>query len=98
MTAATAAGGLTPSKAKEILYKYLGEASDDYEEEWGNVPLAITQSQSSGGFDLSGLTMALEGQIKKAEGQGDNDQVVAVMKEVRGLLLDLKAQQEEDKQ
>lgn len=34
--------------------------------------------------------------IKKAEGQGDNDQVVAVMKEVRGLLLDLKAQQEED--
>ena len=98
MTAATAAGGLTPNKAKEILYKYLGEASDDYEEEWGNVPLAITQSQSSGGFDLGGLTMALEGQIKKAEGQGDNDQVVAVMKEVRGLLLDLKAQQEEDKQ
>ena len=40
--------------------------------------------------------MALEGQIKKAEGQGDNDQVVAVMKEVRGLLLDLKEQQEED--
>ena len=96
MTAATAAGGLTPNKAKEILYKYLGEASDDYEEEWGNVPLAITQSQSSGGFDLGGLTMALERQIKKAEGQGDNDQVVAVMKEVRGLLLDLKAQQEED--
>lgn len=96
MTAAAAAGGLTPNKAKEILYKYLGEASDDYEEEWGNVPLTITQSQNSGGFDLGGLTMALEGQIKKAEGQGDNDQVVAVMKEVRGLLLDLKAQQEED--
>ena len=37
-----------------------------------------------------------QGQIKKAEGQDDNDQVVAVMKEVRGLLLDLKAQQEED--
>ena len=96
MTAATAAGGLTPNKAKEILYKYLGETSDDYEEEWGNVPLTITQSQNGGGFDLGGLTMALEGQIKKAEGQGDNDQVVAVMKEVRGLLLDLKAQQEED--
>ena len=40
--------------------------------------------------------MALDKQIAKAAGQGDNDQVVAVMKEVRGLLLDLRAQQEED--
>ena len=95
MNAANAAGGLTPNKAKEILYKYLGEDSDDYVDDWGNVPLSITQTNSSSGFDLGGLTMALDGQIQKAAGKGDDAQVVAVMKEVRRLLVDLKQQEDE---
>lgn len=94
LTAATAAGGVTPNKAKEILYKYLGEDSDDYDEEWGNVPLSITNSPSSGGFDLGALTMALDGKIQKAASRPEDAQVYAVMKEVRKLLVDLKQQQE----
>ena len=94
LTAATAAGGVTPNKAKEILYKYLGEASDDYDEDWGNVPLSITQSDSSGGFDFGALTMALDGKIQKAASRPEDAQVYAVMKEVRRLLVDLKEQQE----
>lgn len=94
LTAATAAGGVTPNKAKEILYKYLGEASDDYDEDWGNVPLSITQSNSSSGFDFGDLTMALDGKIQKAASRPEDAQVYAVMKEVRRLLVDLKEQQE----
>ena len=64
-------------------------------DDWGNVPLSITQTNSSSGFDLGGLTMALDGQIQKAAGKGDDAQVVAVMKEVRRLLVDLKQQEDE---
>ncbi len=38
------AGGLTPNKAKEILYNSFGETSEDYEGEWGDIPLAITKT------------------------------------------------------
>lgn len=33
------AGGITPNKAKEIAYRALGEVSDDFNEDWGNVPV-----------------------------------------------------------
>ena len=89
-----AGGGVTANKAKEILYKYLGEDSDDYDEEWGNVPLSITNSPSNGGFDLGALTMAIDGKIQKAASRPEDAQVYAVMKEVRKLLVDLKQQQE----
>ena len=41
MTIANAAGGLTPNKAKDLLYKNIGETSEDYDGEWGNIPLAV---------------------------------------------------------
>lgn len=68
------AGGLTPNKAKEIAYNALGEVSDDYEGEWGNVPIACSKT-------ISGL----DTQIAKAESNRD-DEIVAVMKAVRKLL------------
>ncbi|MGN0621825.1 MAG: phage portal protein [Porcipelethomonas sp.] len=68
------AGGLSPNKAKEIAYNALGEVSDDYEGDWGNVPLAYSST-------ISGL----ETQIAKAESNHD-DEIVAVMKSVRALL------------
>lgn len=47
MNAANQAGGLTPNKAKDILYEYLGETSEDFEEDWGNVPLPVQSRQSA---------------------------------------------------
>ena len=77
--------------AKRIIYKALGEDSEDYPENpdeaaWGDIPLYYNKSQSSGmGFDLGQLTMSLQKQIEKAAGNHD-DAVVAVMKEVKSLL------------
>lgn len=91
LTVGNNAGGLTPNLAKRIIYKALGEDSEDYPENpdevaWGDIPLSYNKSQSSGmGFDLGQLTMSLQKQIEKAAGNHD-DAVVAVMKEVKSLL------------
>lgn len=69
------AGGLPPNKAKEIAFKSLGEVSDDYEGEWGNIPLAYQKH-------ISGLNA----QIAKAENNKE-DEIIAIMKSVRSLLL-----------
>lgn len=86
LTVANNAGGLTPNKAKQIIYEAYGEVAEDYPEEWGDIPLAYSKSQGGGtGFDLGMLTMSLQKQIEKAAGNHD-DAVVAVMKEVKQLL------------
>ncbi|MDR1693383.1 MAG: phage portal protein [Oscillospiraceae bacterium] len=90
LTVAERAGGLTPNKAKEIAYKMLGETSENYEGNWGDMPIAATRQQSyaaPGG----GVTQQLEAQIKKAAAAND-DSVVAVMKEVRALLEDARTE------
>ncbi|MGN1480742.1 phage portal protein [Porcipelethomonas sp.] len=70
------AGGLTPNKAKEVAYNALGEVSDDYEGEWGNVPIAYSKT-------INGL----DTQIAKAADNHD-DEIVAIMKSVRALLIE----------
>ena len=82
------AGGLTPNKAKEITYSIMGETAEAYEGDWADVPLAITRSQIGGTAVPVNLNVLeqLEGEIKKALKGGD-DAVVAVMKEVRSLLV-----------
>lgn len=87
LTVANNAGGLTPNKAKQIVYEAYGETAEDYPEEWGDVPLAYSKTQGSGtSFDLGQLTMSLQKQIEKAASNHD-DAIVAVMKEVKNLLL-----------
>lgn len=75
------AGGLTPNKAKEVTFKIMGEVSEDYEGEWGDVPLAYAKTQLS----TPAIDTQLTQQIQKAADAGATE-VVAVMKEVRALL------------
>ena len=88
LTVCNNAGGLTPNKAKQIVYEAFGEVSEDYPEDWGDVPLAYSKTQGSSepSFDIGQLAMSLQGQIEKAAASHD-DAVVAVMKEVRRLLV-----------
>lgn len=86
LTIANAAGGLTPNKAKDIVYKMLGETSEDFPEEWGDTPLAIQNRQNATTFDMGGMMLTMQRQIEKAAANHD-DEVVAVMKEIRKLLL-----------
>lgn len=80
------AGGLTPNKAKEIAYQVMGDSAEPYPEEWGDIPLAYSKTQTPAapaGFGSVGAQ--LEAQIAKAAA-ANNDAVVAVMKEVRDYL------------
>ena len=87
LTVCNNAGGLSPNKAKQIIYEAYGEVAEDYPEEWGDLPLAYSKAQSGGmGLDFGTLTMSLQKQIEKAAGN-HNEAVVAVMKEVKRLLL-----------
>jgi len=87
LTVANNAGGLTPNKAKQIVYEAYGEVAENYKGEWGDIPIAYSKSQNSGmGADMGGLAMSLQRQIEKASKNND-DAVVAVMKEVKNLLL-----------
>lgn len=90
LTVCNNAGGLTPNKAKEVALKAMGETSEDYPEEWGNIPLAYQKTQGSAGAgqDMNALAMSLQKQIEKAASHND-DAVVAVMKEVKSLLLQM---------
>lgn len=86
LTVCNLAGGLTPNKAKEIIYSMLGDSFEPFDGEWGDTPLAYAKAQQTQAMSLSNLTAQLETQIKKAAGAQD-DAVVAVMKEVRSLLV-----------
>ncbi len=87
LTVTNNAGGVTPNFAKRIIYEAYGEQAEDYEGDWGNMPLAYNEAGNSGmGFDMKQLTTSLQKQIEKAAGNHD-DAVVAVMKEVKRLLL-----------
>lgn len=89
LTVANNAGGVTPNFAKRIIYEAFGEQAEDYPEEWGDTPLSYSKSQGGGaaqGFDIGQLTMGLQQQIEKAASSHD-DAVVAVMKEVKRLLM-----------
>ena len=99
LTAASAAGGLTPNVAKRIVYAAIGETAEDYpdnpvEASWADIPLAYKNQASTSGtmFDLGVITMSLQRQIEKAAAQQD-DAVVAVMKEVRRLLEKMQEEQ-----
>ncbi|MCC8191704.1 MAG: hypothetical protein LIO41_01480 [Ruminococcus sp.] len=76
------AGGLTPNKAKQILFESLGEISEDFEGDWANEPLNYTRIKPS---ENAQLDEALQQQIAKAASNHD-DEIVAVMKEVKKVL------------
>lgn len=90
------AGGLTPNKARSIVAEALGEKVEDFEEEWGNTPIAarpLIEAQNppqaaQSPFLSSDVLSQLTGQITKAAASRD-DAVVAVMKQVRALLVQM---------
>lgn len=87
MSAANNAKGVTPNKAKEVLCTMLGDNYEPFEGEWADIPFDVYQRQQQPA--LPNLTAQLEQQIQKAVGAND-DAVVAVMKEVRSLLLKMR--------
>ena len=97
LNVAVRAGGLTPNKAKELTYKALGGVAEDYEGDWGNVPLearklALSAQAAMGLIDADWAALndekleeQLERQIAKA-GEWQDGEIATVLKEIRGLL------------
>lgn len=83
LTICNAAGGLTPNKAKQVALEALGEVSEDFPEEWGDIPLAVSQSQQAASMGSFGVLMSEV--IKKAQDNHD-DEIVPVLKEIRSYL------------
>ncbi len=88
LTVCNNAGGLTPNDARKIIFNAFGETSEDYSEEWGNIPISCANSQAKAGagMDVEQIAAALQKQIVKAAANHD-DAVLSVMKEVRHLLV-----------
>lgn len=93
MTIANAAGGLTPNKAKDLLAESLGETSEDYDGEWGNIPIALlsrltgtqmpaSQTESLEQEDTPGALNDIDKMMQKAANDRE-DAIVSVLKEVR---------------
>lgn len=66
------AGGLTPNTAKELKYTVLGkDGCEDYEGDWGDIPLAYAKTTSQGQMqqEFSGNVLGnmQEGKIKSTE-------------------------------
>lgn len=89
LAVASNAGGVTPNMAHELAVGVIGKdkVAEDYPGDWGNLPLACSRQQG-GGLDFALLGQELQKQITKAAGQHD-DAVVAVMREVKSLLLQM---------
>ncbi|MCD7934975.1 MAG: phage portal protein [Oscillospiraceae bacterium] len=88
LTVLNNAGGLTMNKAKDLLYSLYGEVSEDYPEDWGDLPLAMASRQQSSADSAAGLDQlqtSMANQIQKAAAE-NNTEIVAVMREVKKLL------------
>ena len=76
------AGGLTPNAAKELSCKVLGRVSEDYDDEWGDIPLQYQK------MNIASNIQEVNRSIAKAEQNGDDD-IVPILKSVRDALNEL---------
>ncbi|OUQ68251.1 phage portal protein [Eubacterium sp. An11] len=91
LTAANNAGGVTPNFAHELICEMTGKPSEDFQEEWGEIPMAVLKNNGTN-INYSDVVQQLSGQIAKAQENREPDEIVAVMKEVRKVLMDIKKQ------
>lgn len=92
------AGGLTPNLAKEVTYNTLGkDGCEDYEGDWGDIPLQYVKASTEKQMEepdfqkkaISSVELKqVDEQIQKAHDNRDVE-VVAVMKEVRKMLVEM---------
>lgn len=93
LTVAEKAGGLPPNKAKQVAYEAMGETADDYDGDWGDVPIVVQNQLSQAEAAKNNLMAQLNTQISKAQKNNEPDEVVAVMKQVHKLLSEIKGGQ-----
>lgn len=84
------AGGLTPNKAKQVAFEALGEVSEDYPDDWGEIPLVYSKGSTGMTDTLSSL---LGMSITKAKHNHDDD-IVPVLKEIRKMLRSMEQDKE----
>ena len=83
------AGGLTPNEAHRLAGVMMGDTAEDFVEDWGGVPLVVQQAlpSESGGVTES-ILQQVDERVQDA-GQTGNEELVAVMKQVRKALVEM---------
>lgn len=75
LNVAERAGGLTMNDARDLAYNTLGKNAEPYDDEIGNIPLALLKVQQTA------LTSEVEQSIQKAKANSDDD-IVPVLKAI----------------
>ncbi|MCR5823753.1 MAG: phage portal protein [Lachnospiraceae bacterium] len=103
MTVTNAAGGLTPNKAKEVFYESLGETSENFEGDWGDMPIALSKGAGQApAAQLDSLLndSAVGSQLNKAISKAaihHEDEIVAVLKATKRQLELMRGDVDDDK-
>ena len=91
------AGGMTPNEAHRLAGQMVGETAEDYAGDWADVPLAVQTAINSGKATSAqepDLMEQVSQKLEDAESTG-NDELIAVMRQVRKALVELTENQAE---
>lgn len=91
------AGGMTPNEAHRLAGQMVGETAEDYAGDWADVPLAVQTAMNSGKATSAqepDLMEQVSQKLEDAESTG-NDELIAVMRQVRKALVELTENQAE---
>lgn len=86
------AGGLTPNEAHRLAAAMTGNTAEDFTDDWGGIPLTVYKTLQdntpSATAISSGVLQQVDERVGEAEATG-NDELIAVMKQVRKALYEI---------
>ena len=89
------AGGMTPNEAHQLAATMMGDTAEDYAGDWADVPLAVQKVQNEKASDSASnepvtpeVMEQVDQKVTDAEISG-NDELIAVMRQVRKALVEL---------
>lgn len=94
-------GGATPNDLKGILYDAIGKPYEDFEEDWGNIPIDIynkketTSSPNNSSNGSHNIIDGVDDAMQEASNNGD-DEIVSVLKELRNMLIEMSGEGENE--
>ncbi len=79
------AGGITPNEALKAYVATINVPFNKFDEDWSDTPIQILNANAIS--DMPGVIDNIEKRISKAENENVSDEVIAIMKDVRKMML-----------
>lgn len=94
------AGGFTPNEAHRLAAAMMGDTAEDFAEDWASIPLTVFKALQAGSSSSeevsSGILEQVNERVDNAEETGD-EELIAVMKQVRKALVEMGGGADADK-